>query len=266
MTALLYKELTGKIIGVYYDVYNGMSRTYPEFVYEKAMMRDIRREGIVCDRQEEYQVFYKGQLVGLQRLDLFTAGEVIVEIKVVPSLTRLHKAQTFSYLKAFDKRVALLFNFGGLQPEFERIYFEPRPVETSAEVIEQTLTEAPPGLVAPELIRDVVGGLYSVHTTLGAGFIHRIYANACYHELKLQGLPVRPQKEMKVVYRGEPVADIKFAHLRIGDEALVFPVAVTDVDLISFNNLKDWLRVEQIPLGILANFHSLALKPIILKA
>ena len=36
MADLLYKELTGKIIGVYYDVYNGTSRTYPEFVYEKA--------------------------------------------------------------------------------------------------------------------------------------------------------------------------------------------------------------------------------------
>jgi len=70
---------------------------------------------------------------------------------------------------------------------------------------------------------------------------------------------------MQVIYRGKPVAEIKFGHLRVSDIALVFPVAVTNLNSISLNNLKDWLRAEQIPLGILANFHDLALKPLILR-
>lgn len=41
VTELLHRELTNKIIRVYYDVYNGLSRTYPEFIYENAMMRDL---------------------------------------------------------------------------------------------------------------------------------------------------------------------------------------------------------------------------------
>jgi len=45
MADILFKELTSQIIGVYYDVYNNTSRTYPEFVYEKAMRRDIRQAG-----------------------------------------------------------------------------------------------------------------------------------------------------------------------------------------------------------------------------
>lgn len=265
MTNLLFKELTGKIIKVYFDVYNNTSRTYPEFVYENAMLSDIRRLGIECQRQEEHRIFYKDKLAGVQRLDLFTAGAVIVEIKVAPALTGLHRAQTFSYLKAFGKQVALLCNFGSPAPEFDRIFFEPRPAER-AEAIEHVLAEAPQGLIAPDTIHEILGGLYAVHTTLGPGFIHRIYANACHHEMKLRQLPTRPQKEMQVVYRGEPVAGIKFAHLRIGNEALVFPLAVADVNAIRFNNIKDWLRVERIPLAILANFHDTALKPIILKA
>lgn len=71
MTDILFRELTRQIIGVYFDVYNGLSRTYPEFVYEKAMRRDLQQQGITCQQQEEYQIFYKGQLIGLQRLDLF---------------------------------------------------------------------------------------------------------------------------------------------------------------------------------------------------
>jgi GxxExxY protein len=261
----LFKELTRQIIGVYFDVYNGLGRTYPEFVYENAMQRDLRQQGIPCQRQEEYQIFYKEQLVGLQWLDLFIAGEVIVEIKAVSQLTRLHKAQTFSYLKAFDKQVGLLFNFSNPQPEFERLFFQLSPPDTSSEAVEQTLTELPPDLIAPELIYDIIGGLYTVHTTLGPGFIHRIYANACYRELQECGLPVRPQKEMSVIYRGEPIATIKFAHLRVGNIALVFPVAVSNINDIRFNNIKEWLRFEQVPLAIVANFHDLALKPLILK-
>ena len=112
MTKLLHKELTSTIIGVYYDVYNGTARTYPEFIYERAMMDDLRRKGVSCRRQPEYQVFYKGRLVGVQRLDLFVAEDVVVEIKVKPQLTRLHKAQAISYLKVVDKEVGLVCNSG----------------------------------------------------------------------------------------------------------------------------------------------------------
>ena len=46
MTKLLYRELTDKIIRVYYDVYNGLSHTHPEYIYENAMMRDLGRHRI----------------------------------------------------------------------------------------------------------------------------------------------------------------------------------------------------------------------------
>jgi GxxExxY protein len=92
MTELLHNNLTHTIIGVYYDVYNGTARTYPEFIYERAMMHDLRKKGLRCRQQEEYQVIYRDRLVGSQRLDLFVADKVVVEIKVAPQLTDLHKA------------------------------------------------------------------------------------------------------------------------------------------------------------------------------
>jgi GxxExxY protein len=266
MTELLFKELTSRIIRAYYNVYNGTGRNYSEFVYERALRRDLQDDGIVCPRQMEHRIRYKEWFVGIQILDLLPFEEVIVEIKVAARLTALHKAQTFSYLRAFGKRIGLLFNFGSPAPEFERIYFEPRPSTTSPDSISKTATELPPGLIAPDLAYEIIGGLYEVHTVLGPGFIHRIYANASFRELQARGLPVQAQKEMQVIYRGEPIAGIKFAHLRVGSGVLVFPVAVSDLSNISYNNLKAWMRVEGIPLGIVANFHDLALKPVILKA
>lgn len=264
MTTLVHHELTGKIIGTYYDVYNGTSRTYREYVYENAMLFDLRRQGIPCERQEEYQIRYKGWIVGRQRLDIFVADQVIVELKAAECLQPIHKAQTRSYLKTFDRRVGLLCNFGSAKPEFERIFFEPRPAENSSER-ERAPGDLPADLIDPALTYEIIGGLYEVHSTLGVGFIHRIYSNACYRELTSRGLEVTPQKEMQVIYRGEPIAGIKFAHLRVGNTARVFPVAVSDINAISFNNIKEWLRVQKIPLAILANFASLSLKPLILK-
>lgn len=266
MTDILFKTLTHKIIGVYYDVYNGLGRTYPEFVYENAMLHDLQGQGIPCRRQEEYQIFYKGQLIGQQRLDLFVAGEVIVEIKAVAQLTPLHQAQTFSYLKTFGRQVGLLFNFGSPKPEFERLFFQDPSAQPPAETIKPTLAESLPELIAPDLVYEIISGLYAVHTGLGPGFIHRIYANACYRELQERSLAVRPQQDMRVVYRDQPIATIKFAHLRVGNSVIVFPVAVSNINDISFNNLKAWLRLEQVPLAIVANFHDLTLKPLILKA
>jgi GxxExxY protein len=118
MTQLLHKEVTRIIIGVYYNVYNGTSRTYPEFIYENAMMQDLREQNIPCLRQPEYQIFYKDNLIGAQRLDLFVAGDVVVELKRVPELTRLHKAQTISYCNRSDgnSRIKSILKKGDRQP------------------------------------------------------------------------------------------------------------------------------------------------------
>jgi GxxExxY protein len=119
---LLHQELTGQIIRVYYDIYNGLSRTYPEFIYENAMMAELIGRQIKCTRQEQYQIFYKEWLVGAQRLDIFVAGEIVVELKATLQLTRLNQAQTMSYLKTTGQQVGLLFNFGSDTPQFKRVF------------------------------------------------------------------------------------------------------------------------------------------------
>jgi len=108
MTKLAHQKLTGAVIGAYYEVYNHTSRTYPEYIYERAMMEELRRRGMATTNQDEYRIFYKERLVGVQRLDMFVVQEVVVENKVAEHLTPLHKAQTISYLKTVDKDVGLL--------------------------------------------------------------------------------------------------------------------------------------------------------------
>ena len=259
------EALLRTIIGIYYDVYNGTGRTYPEFIYEQAMADDIRQQGIACRRQSEFRVLYKEQLVGLQRLDLFVPPDVVIEIKVAPKLTNLHQAQAISYLKVADAEAGLLCNLGSPQPEFRRLYRPTREDDNPAGADQSWRDGWSADLLLPELTGAAIGGMYEVHTILGPGLIHRIYANAVYHELQLRGLEAIARREYQVIYRRRLVGEIKFNHIQVGSSLFVFPVAVHDLNSISINNLKAWMKVQQIPLGILANFHPASLKFVVLR-
>jgi len=261
MAKLLHRALTQKIIGVYYDVYNGLGHTYPEFIYENAMVQELQRSGIRCVRQDEYQISYQDQQVGVQQLDIFVAGAVVVEVKVKPNLTLLDQAQTISYLKTTGCQVGLLFNFGGAEPTFKRLFFNPTLNNPSP----PPPAEISPDLLFPEISHQVIGGLFAVHNALGPGFIHRIYTNACYHEMQTRGLAVAPQREMIVFYRGRPIGTVKLGHLQIENKLMVFPVAVRDIQQIKPGNLRRWMVDQEVALGILANFSAERLELVFLK-
>jgi GxxExxY protein len=266
VTELLHKDLTGQIIGVYYNVYNGLSQTYPEFIFERAMLADLREMGIPCAKQDEYEIHYKDWIVGRQKLDMFVAQVVVVELKVAERIKPIHLAQLLSYLKTVGQEVGLLFRFGGPEPEFERRILTPSAWETNLQAESPDRLFNTEGLLYPELVFNVVGGLIEVFKTLGPGFVHRIYANACYRELShIRGLDAHPRKEMQVYYRGQVLGEIKLAHIQIEDKLLVLPVAIGDVNDIRIQNLKDWMRQLGVPVGILANFQDIRLAPIILR-
>ena len=263
MPNLIHQELTGAIIGAYYEVYNHTSRTYPEYIYERIMVEELRRRDLPASRQDEYQIIYKDKLVGLQRLDLFVVQEIAVEIKVITTLTKLNKAQTISYLKTVDKPVGLLLNFGSSEPEFNRLYFNSAK-KPSASIAPKS--NPSPDWLYPDLCYQIVGGLFEVHAILGAGYVHRIYANACYHELKLRHLAAKANKRMQVAYKDIIVGDIAFGHLQVESKVMVFPVAIGNVQDIHLENLKQWLRLCDIQLGILANFDAVHLEIIYVRA
>jgi len=182
-------------------------------------------------------------------------------VKVKPQLTRLDQAQTMSYLKTTGQQVGLLFNFGSPEPEFKRVFLTPRQSQPSSSPPEEEW----PDLMFPEVSYRIIGGLFEVHNELGPGFIHRIYANACYREMQNRGLEVRPLREMTVFYQGEPVGEVKLGHLLIEGNIMLFPVAVHDKRQIEPENLRRWMASQGVPLGMMANFHAERLEPMFMK-
>jgi GxxExxY protein len=118
-----YQELTEKIIGVFYNVYNNLGYGFLEKVYENAMMLDFNKENIPAVSQYAIKVRYEGEIVGEYVADILVDGKVIVEIKAVRNLGLENEAQLLNYLKATDKEVGLLLNFGP-KPEIKRKVFD----------------------------------------------------------------------------------------------------------------------------------------------
>ncbi len=115
----LHSDITRKIIRAFYNVYNSLGFGFLEKVYENALMIELRKMNLSCERQALIEVYYETALVGEYYADILVEGTVIVELKATKNISSYHEAQLINYLKATDIEVGLLLNFG-TKPEHKR--------------------------------------------------------------------------------------------------------------------------------------------------
>jgi GxxExxY protein len=127
-TQLLHADVTQKVIGIFYDVYNELGWGFLESVYGSAMAIALAEEpSLEVQRQPEITVEFRGRVVGTFRADFLVNGVVVLELKSVARLHPAYDAQLTNYLRATAAPVGLLLNFG-LIPTFKRIAALPRVV------------------------------------------------------------------------------------------------------------------------------------------
>src|SRR5262245_12289779 len=105
-------NLTYRIIGFAYKVHNTLGSGFIESVYENALKMEINKIGISVLQQEELDVFYEGQRVGHFIPDLWIPRTLIIEVKAVQAISKLHEVQLVNYLTATGIDDGLLINFG----------------------------------------------------------------------------------------------------------------------------------------------------------
>ncbi len=118
-----HKELSEKIIKIFYQVYNKLEYGFLEKIYENAMMIEFKKQGIPATSQSPINVLYDSILVGEYFADILVDNKVIVEIKATKAISIEHEAQLLNYLKATDIEVGLLLNFGP-EPSIKRKVFD----------------------------------------------------------------------------------------------------------------------------------------------
>ena len=106
-----YKELTERIIGCAFRVYNQMGFGFLESVYKKCLMIELHKAGISAESQQQISVIYDNQPVGQFVADIVVEDQVILELKSVQNLATAHEVQLVNYLTATRKDIGLLLNF-----------------------------------------------------------------------------------------------------------------------------------------------------------
>lgn len=105
-------EISYKIIGAIYNVYNGLGSGLLESVYEKVLAYELQKQGLRVERQVEIPVIYDSVYFGCDlRADIVVEGQVIVELKSVAEMRDVFFKQLLSYLRLSHRHLGILVNF-----------------------------------------------------------------------------------------------------------------------------------------------------------
>ena len=118
------EDLIKEIVDATYEVRKRLSQGYLESTYENALIVELQMRGLFVENQVSMEVDYKGVVVGVFKADLLVEKRVIVEIKAVSQLNKIHELQLVNYLTTTHINHGILVNFGGDKFEVKRKYRE----------------------------------------------------------------------------------------------------------------------------------------------
>ena len=113
-------ELTYQINGAIFEVNKVLGTGFLEKVYENTLLVEFAKRNLKAEAQVPISVEYKGEAVGEYFADIVVEDLVILEIKAIESLEKIHEAQILNYLKATGHKVGLLVNFTHPKAEIKR--------------------------------------------------------------------------------------------------------------------------------------------------
>ena len=121
----ILNEETGRIIGIGIEIHKILGAGFLEIVYKDAFEYEFMLNNIFFEREKEYQVVYKNNVLRHKfYADFVVFGKVILEIKAKEGgIAEEDLAQSLNYLKCSGCRIALILNFAKLKLEVKRMIF-----------------------------------------------------------------------------------------------------------------------------------------------
>jgi GxxExxY protein len=116
-------DITYAINGAIFEVNNTLGPGFLEKVYENALIVELKIRGLKAKSQAPIKVTYKDETVGEYFADIIVEDKVIIEIKTVEKLEKIHEAQLLNYLRATELHVGLLVNFKNQKADIKRMVF-----------------------------------------------------------------------------------------------------------------------------------------------
>lgn len=120
MGKLEHEELTYKIRGAIFEVYNTLGPGFKEGVYHNSLREEFDKGKIKYNDKKKIRIIYKGKEVGIYEPDFIIEDKIIIEVKAVDIVPKIFEKQLYSYLKAARYKVGILVNFGGDKLDIRR--------------------------------------------------------------------------------------------------------------------------------------------------
>ncbi len=248
---LLHADLTYRVRGLAFRVHSALKGGHPERVYEEALCSALERDGIAYRRQPQIQVCYKGKQVGEYYPDLLLAdGKVLLELKAVPAIQPLHRAQTLSYLAAAQAELGLILNFGVPSMQIERL---PNFVANRKPFIWDPTPAR--DLLYPETTNAILSALHEVHHELGPGFLPQVYRRAVRIECSLRQINVEFLKQLPVRFEKQQIGVTPVRLFLVEERLLVAVVAISEITAPHTEKMRWAMQETGCQLGLIANYH-----------
>ena len=122
MTTIDVETLIREILDCAREVRKELKQGFEEKVYKNAMFIELKSRGLDVKTEAEYQVGYKGHIIGLYKADMVVNDSVVVELKANTALCTANEVQLVNYLNVSGIDDGLLINFGGDKLECKRKY------------------------------------------------------------------------------------------------------------------------------------------------
>ena len=118
---IIFPELSYKIIGIAYKVFNSLQYGHQEKYYQRAFELELKKEKIKYEKEKEVALNYDGSKIGKYFLDFLVEGKIIVELKVLSVYRYKNIRQVLEYLKETNKKLAILIYFTQEGVKYRRV-------------------------------------------------------------------------------------------------------------------------------------------------
>ncbi|MBI3558818.1 GxxExxY protein [Candidatus Gottesmanbacteria bacterium] len=118
---LVYPELSYKLVGHAFRVYNDLGYGYPEKYYQQAYAKLLSENKINFEKEKYIKLPYLDEQVGKYFLDFIVDNKIVIELKVRPTLGYTNVKQVMGYLKSGKYKLAILIYFTREGIKYRRI-------------------------------------------------------------------------------------------------------------------------------------------------
>ena len=119
---IIFKEESYKIIGICMNIHSTLGNGFLEAVYSEVLEKEFVKNNIPYQREVKLDLFFNGEKLDKKyKADFICFDNIILEIKAVFFIHENFTKQILNYLKATDKKLGLLINFGEKSLKYKRI-------------------------------------------------------------------------------------------------------------------------------------------------